>query len=195
MKVLLWFEPCRGPDLSARQPLLRDRSPIDYSMVTFWSASEGLAAGAIDLRLRPRPHHFQLPAREPDKNSVGRLCRATRRVPRFCPPRRHIVPLHECSGALLHWLSRGYRRAARRFPDGFQRLVRSLSRWPLVHVRCPSQRAANRPHLDGARARCNRRRDCNLIWPVYAGGLQSHHRGSHVGRSPERMTVFEFVPG
>ena len=35
-----------GPDLSARQPLLRDRSPIEYCVVPVRAASERLAAGA-----------------------------------------------------------------------------------------------------------------------------------------------------
>ena len=43
---------------------------------------------------------------------MGRPYRATRRVPRLCPPCHHAVPLHECSCALLHRLSGGHRRAA-----------------------------------------------------------------------------------
>src|SRR5271165_3299734 len=70
-------------------------------------------------RARPKQHGTPIP---------------TRRVPRLCPPCHHAVPLHECSCAILHRLSGGHRRAARRFTDGFQRLVRSLYRWPLVHV-------------------------------------------------------------
>jgi hypothetical protein len=42
---------------------------------------------------------------------------------------------------VLHRLSRRHRRAARRFTDGFQRLVRSLSRRPLVYVRRTAQQA------------------------------------------------------
>ena len=71
----------------------------------------------------------------------------TRRVPRLRPPCHHVMPLHERSGALLHRLSRRHRRAAGPCTDGFQRLVRSLSRRPLVHVRCPPQQPAYRPHL------------------------------------------------
>ena len=103
-----------GADLSARQPLLRDRSPVGFGVVAVRSGSEGLAAGAGDLRLCPRSHHVRLRAREPDKNGVGRPYRAARRVPRLRPPRGHAVPLHEHSGALLHRLSRRHRRAARR---------------------------------------------------------------------------------
>ncbi len=35
------------------------------------------------------------------------------------------------------------------YPDGFQRLVRGLSRGSLVHVRRPAQHAADRPDPDG----------------------------------------------
>ena len=41
-----------------------------------------------------------------------------------CPD---ALPLHEHSSALLHRLSRRYRRPARSCPNGFQRLVRSIS--------------------------------------------------------------------
>ncbi len=44
---------------------------------------------------------------------------------------------------------------AGRFSDGFQRLVRGVSRRPLVHVRRQAQYAAYRAHPDGARARCD----------------------------------------
>jgi Transglutaminase-like superfamily len=36
-----------GADLSPQQPLVRDRSPIEYGVVPFRSGSEGLAAEAI----------------------------------------------------------------------------------------------------------------------------------------------------
>ena len=127
---------------------------------------------------------FGYAAREPDQDGVGRLYRAARRLPGLRSPRDYAVPLHEHSGALLHRLSRRHRRAAGRCADGFQRLVRSLSRRPLVHVRCPPQQAAHRPHPDGARARRHRRRDRDLVRPVHARGLQGDHRRGHVGRSP-----------
>ena len=55
--------------------------------------------------------------------------------------------------------------------DGFQRLVRGLSRRPLVHLRCAPQRAAHRPHPDGARTRRHRRRALHQLrrrrgWPA-----------------------------
>ena len=42
-------------------------------------------------------------------------------------------------------------------PMDFSRLVRGLSRRPLVHLRCAPQHAAHRPHPDGARPRRHRR--------------------------------------
>ena len=59
-----------GADLSARQPLLRDRSPVEYCVVAVRECSERLAAGAGDLRLCPRSHHVRLRAREPDQDGV-----------------------------------------------------------------------------------------------------------------------------
>jgi transglutaminase-like putative cysteine protease len=70
-----------------------------------------------------------------------------------------------------HRLSRRHRRAARSRADGFFRLVRSLSRQPLVHVRCAPQHAAHRTHPDGARARRHRRRDRDLIRSVHSRQL------------------------
>ena len=61
-----------------------------------------------------------------------------RRLPRLRPSGDHAVPLHEHSGALLHRLSGRYRRAARSGADGFQRLVRGLSR---TAAGTPSMRA------------------------------------------------------
>jgi hypothetical protein len=92
-----------------------------------------------------------------------------------------LLPLYERSGALLHRLSRRHRRAGRRFAYGFQRLVRSLSRQPLVYIRCPSQQSAHRPHLDGTRARRHRCSDRDLIRPVHARELQGNHTRGHIG--------------
>ena len=157
-----------GSDLSARQPLLRDRSLVEYGVVAVRPGSERLAAGSSDLRLRPRPHHIRLRARQPDQNRLGGVCRAARRLPRLRPSRGDAMPLHERAGALLHRLSRRHRRAARSVADGFFRLVRSLSRRPLVHLRRPPQHAAHRPHPDGARPRRHRRRHRHLVRAVHA---------------------------
>ena len=62
-----------GPDLSARQPILRDRSPIECGMVPVRTYSEGLAARAGDLRLCPRSHHLRLrttPARPRQRGTL-----------------------------------------------------------------------------------------------------------------------------
>ena len=64
----------------------------------------------------------------PTKTAIGRAYRARRRLPRLRPPCRHLLPLHEHPGALLHRLSRRYRCAAGPGADGLQRLVRGLSR-------------------------------------------------------------------
>ena len=52
--------PVNVADLSARQPLLRDRPLIKYCVVAVRKDSEGMASGSGDLRLCPRPHHVQL---------------------------------------------------------------------------------------------------------------------------------------
>jgi transglutaminase-like putative cysteine protease len=51
----------------------------------------------------------------------------------------------------MNILPRRHRRSAGARSDGFQRLVRGLSRRPLVRVRCPSQHSPHRPHRHGAR--------------------------------------------
>ena len=58
----------------------------------------------------------------------------------------------------------------------FRRVVRGLSRRALAHLRSAQQRAAPRPHPDGARARRDRRRDGDLVWPLHAGELQGGYR-------------------
>jgi transglutaminase-like putative cysteine protease len=49
-------------------------------------------------------------------------------------------------------LSGRHRRRPRSRADGFQRLVRGLSRRALVHIRCAIQQASHRPHRHSARA-------------------------------------------
>ena len=139
------------------QPLLRDRAPDEPRLVAFRQDARRLGARAGDLRLRALPRALRLSARARDAHRDGRVRRAARRVPRLRASRGHAVPLHEHPGALLHRLSRRHRRAAGARADGFQRLVRGLSRRPLVHVRRAPQRAAHRPHRDGARPRRRRR--------------------------------------
>ena len=69
------------------------------------------------------------------------------------------------------------------------RLVRGVSRRTLVYLRPTQQRAAHGPHPDGARARCHRRRDGDLIRPLHARGLQRDHRRGHIGRSSEYVMI------
>ena len=71
--------PVETLDLSARQPLLRDRPPVGLRLVDFRQGAEGLAAGAGHLRLRARPHHLRL-----------------RSMP--IRPRRRSTPIHERRG-------------------------------------------------------------------------------------------------
>ena len=88
-----------------------------------------------------------------DAHRVGSLRGAPRRVPRFCASRRHLLPLHEHSSPLLHGVSRRHRRSAGARADGFQRLVRGLSGWALVHLRCPRNNAPRIGRIVIARGR------------------------------------------
>ena len=141
----------RRPRVPAGQPILRDRAPDGGRMVALRPDAAGLGAGAGDLRFHPFPCALRLSARARHQDRDRRHHRAPRRVPRLCPSRDHTVPLHEHPGTLLHRLSGRHRRAAGARSDGFQRLVRGLSRRPLVRVRCPPQHSAHRPHRHGAR--------------------------------------------
>src|SRR4029077_14443466 len=64
---------------------------------------------------------------------AARFRRAARRVPRLRASRRHVLPLPEHPGALLHRLSRRHRGAAGSGADRFQRLARGLRRRALAH--------------------------------------------------------------
>src|SRR5215813_8872571 len=102
----------------------------------------------------------------------------------------HAVPLHEHPGALLHRLSRRHRRCPRARADGFQRLVRGLSRRSLVHVRCPAQRSPHRPDRNGPRAR---RRRCCVQHDLRSEHAQALHRANRGGgavrhRAPRRLS-------
>ena len=141
----------RRPGVPAGQPILRDRAPDGGCVVALRPDAAGLGAGPGDLRLRPFPRALRLSARARHQDRDRRHHRAPRRVPRLRPSRDHAVPLHEHPGALLHRLSRRHRRSAGARSDGFQRLVRGLSRRPLVRVRCPPQHSPHRPHRHGAR--------------------------------------------
>ena len=64
------------------------------------------------LRLRPSPHHLQLPGCPIDENGVGGVRGRQGRVPRLRASGDRLLPLHEHSGSLLHGLSRRHRRSA-----------------------------------------------------------------------------------
>ena len=73
--------------------------------------------------------------RSSDEDRMGNLQRAPGRVPGFRPPGGDLLPLCEHPGAVLHRLSRRHRSTGKRRADGFQRLVRSVHRGTVVHVR------------------------------------------------------------
>ncbi len=94
------------------------------------------------------------------------------RVSRLCPSRRHVLPLHEYPGALLHGLSRRYRPAATLCADGLRGLVRGLSRRRLVHLRSSQQYAPHRADPDRPRQRRGGCRAHDQLRAVDAGKLQ-----------------------
>ena len=55
-------------------------------------------------------------------------------LPRLCAPCRHLLSLHEHSGALLHRVPWRHRHVTALWPHGFRRLVRGLSWRALVHL-------------------------------------------------------------
>ena len=121
--------------------------------------SARLGAGPGDLRFRPRPHHLRLRARASHQDRSSRHSTKVGRLPRLCPSGHRVLPLHEHPGALLHRLSRRYRRPAALWTDGFRRLVRGVSRRPMAYFRSPQQHSADRPRTDRPRPRCGRCRD------------------------------------
>ncbi len=143
----------RDAGLSPRQPLLRDRSPVRDRPGSCSKARRraGRASrrSAISSTTTSRSATSM---RAPTKTACEAFNERNGRVPRLRPPRHRLLPLHEHPGALLHRLSRRHRHAAALRPDGFRRLVRGLSRRPLVHVRPAQQHAAHRPRADRARA-------------------------------------------
>jgi hypothetical protein len=97
------------------------------NMACVWQYAGGLAARAGDLRFCPVTCPLRLSVRARDQNRCRSVGRALRRLPRLYASGRDTLPLHEHSGALLHRLSRRYRRATTLWPNGFRGLVRSLS--------------------------------------------------------------------
>ena len=100
----------------------------DFAWSRFGKMSGGMRRRAGDLRFRSRENPIQLSRREPNPLRQRFHARRRRRMPRLRPSRHRALPLHEHSRPLLHRLSRRHRRSDRHQSDGFQRLVRGLSR-------------------------------------------------------------------
>ena len=127
-------DPARGDAaLPAREPLLRDRSPAPRSAWDLFGNAPPAGVASRPSATSSTTYHLRLRARPPDQDGLGRLRGKDRRLPRFRPPRHRLLPVHEHPGALLHGLPGRHRRAAAVRPDGLRRLVRGLSRRPLVH--------------------------------------------------------------
>jgi len=74
--------------------------------------------------------------------------------------------------------------------DGFLRLVRGLSVGPVVHIRCPPQQAADRPHPDGHRPRRRRCGTDDEFWPDGSRQVPRHQRRGLAGvRFPQFSVV------
>jgi hypothetical protein len=93
--------------------------------------------------------------------------------------RHHSVSLHEHSRPLLHRLPRRHRCTAGPCADGFQRLVRGFSRWPVVYIRCPTQPPSHRPYSHSLRTRCVGCSDLDKLWSGQAGALQGGNGRGH----------------
>ena len=61
------------PSLSARQPLLRDRSTFGDRLAIIPEHGAGLGACASDLRFRPPSHRFRIRARSRQQDGMGSL--------------------------------------------------------------------------------------------------------------------------
>ena len=94
------------------------------------------------------------------------------RMPRFHAPGRHILPLHEYSGAILHRLPRRHRPPPSLCADGLRGVVRGLSRRWVVHLRRAKQCAPDRADPDRARQRRRGRCAHDQLRAVEARKLQ-----------------------
>ena len=70
------------------------------------------------------------------------------RLPGFRPSCRDALTMHEHPGPLLHGLPRRHRRFTRSSPDGFQRVVRGVPGWSLVHFRRETQPSSHWTYRD-----------------------------------------------
>ncbi len=113
----------------------------------------GLSPRAGYLRLRPQPHRVQLSERPRHAHRLRSVQRTNRRLPRLRASRDRLLPLPEYSRALLHRISGRRGNAAAVSAGRFRRMVRSVDRRPLAHLRSAQQCAAQQPRSDGARPR------------------------------------------
>ena len=151
--------------LSARQPLLRDRSAIGYawqlfggthpatsacrrSAITFITTSRSIIKMRGATGLRPR------------LITSAPACAAIR-APGYSFFRCLNIPARYCTGYL------GDVGTPRRIRRGFRRVVRSMDRRRLAYVD-PRNNVPRSAHSDGARPRRLRRCDHIHIWTEYA---------------------------
>src|SRR5271169_3263870 len=163
------------------EPLLRQRQSRRFRVVEVPHDNGRLAPRAGDLRLRPWADPLQLPRGAPHPHRQRRDARRCGRLPRFRPSRRRALSLHEHPGPLLHGVSRRHRRPDRSQSDGFQRMVRGVSRRALVHNGRAPQPSAYRPDRHVPRPRRRRRRDLDRFRP-----RQSHSVRRGDERTPGR---------
>ena len=86
----------------------------DFAWSKFQSVAGGYARVKAICDFVHAPYPVQLCRRARDAHRQRRHARRHRRLPRFRPPRRRALPLHEHPRALLHRLSRRHRRPRRR---------------------------------------------------------------------------------
>ena len=129
---------------------------------------------------------FSYPEARPTRTAGEAMAERRRRMPRLHPSGRRAVSVSQHPGALLQRLSRRHRRSARSCADGFQRVVRGLYRRSVVHLRPAAQSAADRSHLDRARARCGGHPDDHDFRFACANPLRRSHRGDQ-GKPDRRL--------
>ena len=132
---------------------------------------------------------FSYAARAPDPDRGRGPGGRRRRLPRLHPSRGGALPLPQHPGALLQRLSRRHRRSARSLADGFQRVVRGVSRRPLVYLRSQAQSPADRTDLDRARPGRGRHSDDHHLRLACADAVHGRHRGGRGQRGAGRVSV------
>ena len=170
----------RGARLPARQPLLRDR-PADGLRLGAGSATTPPGWARVQAICDYVHDHiiFDYQTADSTRTAVGALEDGTG----VCRDFAHLaitlcrcmnIPARYCTGYLGDI---GIPPVP--VPDGLQRLVRGLSRRPLVHLRRPPQHPADRPHPDGDRPRRHRRRDLDRYGAAKLGEVRGGDRRDH----------------